>query len=648
MGDERRTMKTNLKKILALLLVIAMLLSATGCSYVLLGCAAISCASCAKDHQSQIKDDIGSSVEDVQDAVSDLGDLFSNIVGDKPTQEAEILPKAPGLAAANEAFLALDREIFVWYVTSDITTLDQYCYDPTSFGIDESTVPVTLGDFSPEADAEWIADCRSWLEKLRALDAENLGDQNRFAYDNYVRYFENEIASDGLYYYYEPLAETVGLQVNLPLTFGLYEFKDKQDVENYLTLLADVPRYFGQVLTFEEERAARGLFMTEVMLDNVLKDFDNVIAGREDSYLFATFRDALQDVDWLTETEKETYFEQNDALVKGEFTDAYQTLRDGIAKLRPYCRQMGGAKEMGEDALRYYSLKLKSESACNMSVDEAIDFLDKLSLDLYNQLMAAYRKSSKKDIDFTTGTIESDERYLNTLITEIVPPMPDINVTYKEIPPELQDGFSPAAYLLPAVDHYKENTILTNPSQETDMMTLAHEGYPGHMFQYTYQYDLGTIPLFQMVIEPIGYAEGWSTSAEYSVAKRCDIFGAADATVDQLNERLTDAIIVIAGLLVNGKGVSKEKMTEYLAEWNLDSYADIVYEIAVNQPIYLFKYEMGFCQQYSITERCREIFNFNDKDFYTEYLSWGPSYFDLLEPKLVSWAKACAESSDRA
>ena len=159
---------------------------------------------------------------------------------------------------------------------------------------------------------------------------------------------------------------------------------------------------------------------------------------------------------------------------------------------------------------------------------------------------------------------------------------------------------------------------------------------------------LGTIPLFQMVIEPIGYAEGWSTSAEYSVAKRCDIFGAADATVDQLNERLTDAIIVIAGLLVNGKGVSKEKMTEYLAEWNLDSYADIVYEIAVNQPIYLFKYEMGFCQQYSITERCREIFNFNDKDFYTEYLSWGPSYFDLLEPKLVSWAKACAESSDRA
>ena len=239
MGDERRTMKTNLKKILALLLVIAMLLSATGCSYVLLGCAAISCASCAKDHQSQIKDDIGSSVEDVQDAVSDLGDLFSNIVGDKPTLEAEILPKAPGLAAANEAFLALDREIFVWYVTSDITTLDQYCYDPTSFGIDESTVPVTLGDFSPEADAEWIADCRSWLEKLRALDAENLGDQNRFAYDNYVRYFENEIASDGLYYYYEPLAETVGLQVNLPLTFGLYEFKDKQDVENYLTLLAD-------------------------------------------------------------------------------------------------------------------------------------------------------------------------------------------------------------------------------------------------------------------------------------------------------------------------------------------------------------------------------------------------------------------------
>ena len=643
-------MKPIVKKMLALLLCLAMLASATGCTYVLLGCAALSCASCnAKNGTNEIvqgiQEDISESIRDeFSDVVPGIGNLLPSSTTPPSTEQSSVLPKNPGLDSANEAFLALDRELFVWYVTSDVITLDQYCYDPSAYGIDASTVPVTLGELSEKADAEWIAECRNWLTRLRSFDAESLCDQYRFAYDNYVRFFENQIAYGGLFYDYEPLEETVGLQLNLPLTFGLYEFRDEHDVKNYLTLLADVPRYYDSVLAFEQGRAERGLFMTEEMLDTVLKDLDNVIESRETSYLYSTFREALQDVDWLTEEQKQAYYEQNDALVHGAFTDAYQSLRDGIDALRPYCRKMCGAKEMGDDALRYYEIELKKESASNMTVDEAIIFLDTLSLELYNQLMAVHRKSSGKE-EFTTGSIEGDERYLKTLITDIVPPMPEIRVTYKEIPPELQDGFSPAAYLIPAADHYRDNTILTNPGVDTDLLTLAHEGYPGHMFQYTYQYDLGTIPLFQMAIEPIGYAEAWSTNAEYSVAKRADMFGTADTMTSVLNDELTNTIVVIAGLLVNGKGASKEKMTEYLAEWNMDIYADLIYEISVNLPTYYFKYQFGFCQQYKLTEDCRALFSFQDKDFYREYLSWGPSYFDLLEPKLIAWAKANANSA---
>ena len=55
---------------------------------------------------------------------------------------------------------------------------------------------------------------------------------------------------------------------------------------------------------------------------------------------------------------------------------------------------------------------------------------------------------------------------------------------------------------------------------------------------------------------------------------------------------------------------------------------------------------MGFCQQYRIEEKCRSVFAYRDKDFYTEYLSWGPSCFDLLEPKLMAWAKLNAQDAE--
>ena len=184
-----------------------------------------------------------------------------------------------------------------------------------------------------------------------------------------------------------------------------------------------------------------------------------------------------------------------------------------------------------------------------------------------------------------------------------------------------------------------ENTILMNPSAQTDLFTLAHEGIPGHMFQYVYQYSLGTIPLFQMVIEPLGYAEGWAKHAEYNVAKRADIYGAADCCSKVLNQDLVYVISARCSLLVNGNHASKQSIADYLRQWGLEEHTDEIYEISVNLPFYYFKYAMGFCQQYRIEEKCRSVFSYRDKDFYTEYLSWGPSCFDLLEPKLLAWAK---------
>ena len=634
------------KRIASALFALLLLLQTLGCSYAVLGCTAFSCASCTPEEvKEQIKEQVTETVkEELTGKIPELSELLDT-TAQKPS---EVVEKENGNPQTNEAFLALDREIFTWYATDDITMLDQFCYDPSAFGIDESAVPVILGDLSEEHHAEWITSCRRWLDRLQKFDADNLSEQYRFAYDTYIRYFENELESEDLFYYYEPLEEYVGIHVNLPLLFGLYTFRNIADVEHYLTLLQDVPRYFGQILAIEQKRAELGIFMTEASLEAILTDLDHVIENRNTSYLQTTFREALDDATWIDSEQKLAYYQQNDEIVRTVYTDAYQTLRDGLSALQPYCRAKVGAKELGADSLRYFALQIRTESGSDWTIDETIDFLETSAMDLYYPLMAANNKSSGRKNTITTGTVEGDERYLKTLITDIVPPMPAVSRTLRNIPPELQEGFSPAAYLIPPVDHYTDNTILINPTAKTNLLTLAHEGYPGHMYQYTYQYALGTIPLFQMAIEPIGYAEGWANNAEYSIAKRADMFGTAECMTSVLNSNLSNLIVLTASLKVNGKGATKEDVKAFLTEWGMESYLDRIYEIAVDMPIYYCKYVMGFCRQYEITENCREIFDFRDKDYYEEYLSWGPGGFDLLEEKMIAWANAQAAKENNS
>ena len=202
------------------------------------------------------------------------------------------------------------------------------------------------------------------------------------------------------------------------------------------------------------------------------------------------------------------------------WVDAYRLLHDGLEELRPKCRAAVGAYEQGGDALAYYCWKMKAEASNNRTVEEEIAFLENCGTTIYAIFLPAARSCYSDFVaekKITTGSLESDEAYLKTLMPKIVPPMPDVKVTYTEVPEELQDSFSPAAYLTPALDGYRDNIILTNPKDQNNysMSTLAHEGFPGHMFQFTYQYNLGTIPKFQLMIETNGYAESWSTNAEW-------------------------------------------------------------------------------------------------------------------------------------
>ncbi|MFQ9895555.1 MAG: DUF885 family protein [Lachnospira sp.] len=83
---------------------------------------------------------------------------------------------------------------------------------------------------------------------------------------------------------------------------------------------------------------------------------------------------------------------------------------------------------------------------------------------------------------------------------QISPQGPDVSYDIKYITEALQDSVSPAMYFLPQLDNLNINSIYINPKGTRCSQlypTLAHEGYPGHLYQTTYfaDSDPGPYPL---------------------------------------------------------------------------------------------------------------------------------------------------------
>jgi len=170
------------------------------------------------------------------------------------------------------------------------------------------------------------------------------------------------------------------------------------------------------------------------------------------------------------------------------------------------------------------------------------------------------------------------------------------------------------------------------------MTTLAHEGFPGHMFQFTYQYSLGTIPKFQCVIETVGYAESWSTNMEWNVAQINEKYNSDLAKLKFLDEYHLTTLIMLCSLKVNGQGATINDLKQYVAQMGYsEEAAQVLYDYAIDLPVYVFKYAGGFNELYDMTNR---LCGTDKVAFFGEYLHWGPSYFDLLNERMEAWANA--------
>lgn len=570
----------------------------------------------------------------------------TNTPGPQLTAEPTATPDAKPTVAPSEEdlkFEKLDKELFVSVVIADGLTYHQYVKDPASFGINDADVERGWGVLSHSAYLEGIEDDKEYIKKLEAIDHEQLSERNRIAYDNLMSILTQSIQMGDTYYNLEPLLPLNGDHSMLPLMLTLYEISSSEDIENYMTLLEDTDEYLGMIEQFEREKADLGMFMTENALDQVLETCKKYVKSGKKFFLVDSFEDALKSENLnLNDAEKKNYLEHNENYIVNELLPAYQRLIDTLESLRSKCSEFTGAVNRGEKALEWYKYNVQGNGACFYDISKIERRLKSLCESTYNNMITIMQNNpiiyNYYFNDVTSGSAEEDVEYLESLIQNVYPKLAEQEIEFVTVPDAVADDFSPAAYLISAFDDPSRNVVMFNPSADTStlLFTLAHECFPGHLYQTQYFRQLDGLPLSQQLAAPTGYTEGWAVFSEVFITNYTSQYNEETCEVKQLESTLFNILIpAYISLKVNIDGWTEEQVGAYLETYsvNEDGFRSIVYEYAIDMPDYFFNYALGYLCTKLIYDSVNPASDADKLEFFTRYLNYGPCTFDILFEK---------------
>ena len=130
---------------------------------------------------------------------------------------------------------------------------------------------------------------------------------------------------------------------------------------------------------------------------------------------------------------------------------------------------------------------------------------------------------------FVSGTPEELIEYLKEFAKTIVPDLktsPEIHISYMD---ETVAEFSTAVayYMNSALDSYDHEYITLNPLNLSDkndtLATLAHEGYPGHLYSYVFAKE-SNIHNINKAMKNLTFGEGWATYVQLKLFQYIEFF----------------------------------------------------------------------------------------------------------------------------
>lgn len=510
--------------------------------------------------------------------------------------------------------------------------------DPKAAGID--SYEITLGSLSGDSPHNQARQLKKLSEELKKYSHRSLKGKDRLTCRLLSDYISRQQNLAAYPYYDEPLTPSGGVTSQLPVLLAEYTFRNTRDIKDYLGLLSQMDTYFLGILDYEQKKADAGLFMSDEACLKVIEGCEVFTEHPDDNFLIDTFSNRLNAMDGLTDTQKNAYLKQHSKVLSDHVIPAYSQMIKGLTLLLGRGHNNWGLCNFPEGKA-YYEAVVSADTGCDDSVE-----------DLFSQIA----KTRREDLTFCQNLLEKNPKLAsqspkpdaalkeeNAMISRLqkeiltdfpAPPQTDVEICH--VDPALSEYLAPAFYITAPIDDISHNRIYINDAKnDTDIYyftTLAHEGYPGHLYQTICTSSYGAPEVLSLLNYP-GYTEGWATYTEmqsfYYAGLDPDL-----ASLLQHNQAATLSLYATADIGIHYFGWEKEKNAAFWSEYGVDDTATVkrITDLILEEPGNYLKYYVGYLKFRQMREQLAlENKSFSVSAFHEAILRTGPSPFSVLE-----------------
>lgn len=545
-------------------------------------------------------------------------------------------------SSSANAFDEFLLQLFRSEITQNTINLHFSLSSPASYGITD--IPISLGGISGQAAEQNRAALENTVAALKRFDPKKLSKTQKLTYDILSDYLSMEQKGTDFSLYNEYLNPSSGIQAQLPVLYEEYRFYNEDDIKTYLKLLPLTGSYFEQIIDFEKEKSSAGLFMSDAVCKEVIEQCSRFADDGDDHYLILTFNKKVDDFKDLSDEQKTAYKKQNEKIVKEMIFPAYTSLASSLGSLLG-----SGKNEKGLCYLKrgrdYYKYLVYENTGCADSIADIETMIGQKRLSDLSEAAALTASNPDLWTDAQKLSLSSaDPTSVLELLKERMqsdfPKAPDVSYSVSYIEECMEDYLAPAYYITAPIDDYNANSIYINAKTDATTMryftTLAHEGFPGHLYQTIMSYQSG-LPAIRSILNYPGYVEGWATYVEMMSYHYTGLPDAA-ATLLALNQSALLSLYASTDIGIHYDGWSLADTIKFWNDYGIsdpDTIAEI-YRYIISEPANYLRYYVGFLQFLELKEYAKETLgnDYNEAAFHQTLLSIGPAPFETVKKYL--------------
>ena len=546
---------------------------------------------------------------------------------------------------------------FVEMMESDWLTSHIYLEHPETFGINEDTMEVSLGEVPNKETYEETRESYKELEKeWNQFHREKLTEKQKVIYDTYDFYLElnQNLSKESFDFMNQYFSTLSGVHTQLPTFFSDITLLDENDIEHMLLLMEDTKPYVEDIIEYTDTQAELGYLMIDC--DQVRDYCNSIIEEGMNSSVLSNIKETIDQVE-LSDEKKEEYKAKLEEEFSSSFLSAYEMIADYMETLKNRTDV-----EIQEDGLwalkngeKYYEYLFQSATGSDRKVEQTRNLLYHIANDAWEQIMEILEKNPELEEEFYNDEIKTGYTDYQTMLSDleekIKEDFPEIsNITY-EIEPiaeEVANDGVAAYFNIPAIDGTTPKKIRVNESNEEQAIdsistfkTIAHEGFPGHMYQIQYLYETMEHP-WQKVNTNIGFDEGMATYIEFYALKYLENIDEDYLRLYENMEVYSNCVFAILDINIHYDNLTKEEVIDMLSEMGYDEEAiNGIYSQLQNNPTAFLSYYVGYAEIIDLKNKAVEKLgdDFNDKQFHEALQKNGSVPFPIIKESVQNYIK---------